>query len=77
MTRRRRYSPVNARRARSAAAALKAFVEACPTDDDDAINDLMINLLHLARRKHGVEFDAEALVDHVLKHFVEEQTEGW
>lgn len=54
-------APTNADRAGWAQVALEAFVSVCPTDDCDAIADLIVDLCHLARKRaegQGEEFDA-------------------
>lgn len=43
--------PTNSDRAAWAQAALDAFQSVCRTDDQDAIKDLVCDLLHLARQR--------------------------
>jgi hypothetical protein len=74
------HTPNNADRASWAETALEAFQAACPTDDCDAIADLIVDLCHLARfraRDAGEPFDAgEFLAARALMHDVEESEDS-
>jgi hypothetical protein len=63
----------NADRAAFAQEAVDAFQIACSTDDEDAIGDLICNLLHLARRKYGA--DPKALAMRAVRMNAEEREE--
>ena len=67
---------LNLERADSARAAVKAFRARCRTDYEDAIGDLITNLLHLARQDNGAEFDAEKFVLRLVDTFDEEEGEA-
>lgn len=56
----RELGPTNADRAAWAAAALAAFLDVCPTDDEAAIGDLIFDLCHLARRLSPIACRFEA-----------------
>jgi hypothetical protein len=56
----------NADRAAWAEEAVQAFQAVCPTDDDDAVKDLIVDLCHLERRRRaerGEEFDASGFLE--------------
>lgn len=60
---------MNDRRAEWAAAALRAFMEATGTDEEDALGDLLADLMHWADRNN---FDFESALDRARSHYVEE-----
>jgi hypothetical protein len=56
----------NADRASWAKTAVEAFQAVCPTDDDDAVKDLIVDLCHLERRRRaarGEDFDAAGFLE--------------
>lgn len=65
----------NAKRAEWAGAAVRRFRSVCKGDMGmEAIGDLMVNLMHLARLHHGVE-DMEHFLKIKLQTYEEERTE--
>ena len=64
----------NSDRADFAAKAVAAFIKACPTDYDDAIGDLICDLLHLARRTHP-KWVSSRIVLNAVSNFYEEEAE--
>lgn len=62
---------MNDRRAESAAAALRAFMEATGTDEEDALGDLVGDLMHWADRH---KFDFDLALDRARSHYVKETT---
>jgi hypothetical protein len=65
--------PTNADRAYWAQVAVDAFREACPTDECDAIQDLICDLMHLARAKGDKE--PQAILNGATMHFEAEEQE--
>ena len=66
-------SPMSAKRARWAAAAIAGFVKVCGTDRDDEFCDLLCDLMHLARER-GVNFDHELERAHL--HYASETSQA-
>lgn len=48
---------MNAMRAAWARVALRAFMDVCRTDDEDALGDLLCDLMHLADREALLDFE--------------------
>jgi hypothetical protein len=63
---------MNDRRAEWAAAALRAFMEATGTDEENALGDLLTDMMHWADRNN---FDFDSALDRARCHYVEE-TDG-
>jgi hypothetical protein len=64
----------NKDRANYAAAAVEAFQQACPTPYEAAIGDLIVDLLHLARRDYP-NFDPARMTRVAAGCFLEEEME--
>jgi hypothetical protein len=60
----------NKQRAAYAETAIKAFLEVCKTDREDAITDLVTDLMHLARRDGA---DPYTIVRTAQMHFEAEE----
>ena len=63
---------MNDDRAQSADIAIRAFIEARPTDFEDSLGDLLGNLMHWADRNN---FDFDAALDRALFHYKAETEE--
>lgn len=60
-------------RAGWARVALEAFITACPTDREDAIGDLITDLLHLAMREYSIKLpEAKELGAKAVRMFADE-----
>ena len=67
------HEPDNNDRANWAQAAVDAFQAGCRTDNEYAIQDLLADLLHLARRNGK---DPQELIGNALSVFAEEEQEA-
>jgi hypothetical protein len=65
-------NPTNSDRADWADTAVRAFMGACRTDREYAIQDLMCNMLHLARREG---LDPQQVLSSAEMHFDAEEQE--
>jgi hypothetical protein len=70
------FCAMNAKRADSALVAIAAFSTVFDVDYEDALGDLITNLLHLARRDQGRDFDAGAFLRGPIARFEEELEEA-
>jgi hypothetical protein len=69
------FKNLNNQRADDARVAVEAFMKANGCDAEYAVGDLIVNLLHLARRESYGFFDAETLLEKSLSGFEEEVAE--
>ena len=65
---------MNQIRAMSAAEALHAFMETTGTDAEDAICDLLCNMLHLCDRMRGTYGDFDRQLSRAREHYTAETT---